>query len=134
MQNKVLIVGASGLVGTAAAISFAGLAGTWLPHPASPRTFRRCQHRICPMDLQDQEACAAVCRKLKVLPMLSIPRFMNWDWLLSSDPTNPPTERCWKICSSLTRFNRHSMSPCRAPAYGAMVGPMRVPVRVSTPG
>lgn len=66
MQNKVLIVGASGLVGTAAAISFAR-AG-WPVVAASrrrPELLEDANIEFVPMDLQDQEACAAVCQKLK---------------------------------------------------------------------
>ena len=66
MQKKVLIVGASGLVGTAAAISFAR-AG-WPVIAASrrfPDLLNDANIEFVPMDLQDKEACAAACRKLK---------------------------------------------------------------------
>ena len=66
MQNKVLIVGASGLVGTAAAISFAR-AG-WPVVAASrrrPELLNDSDIEFVPMDLQDKEACAGVCSKLQ---------------------------------------------------------------------
>ena len=79
MQKKVLIVGASGLVGTAAAISFAR-AG-WPVIAASrrfPDLLNDANIEFIPMDLQDKEACAAACRKLKVLPMSFTLRFTNF--------------------------------------------------------
>lgn len=65
MQNKVLIVGASGLVGTAAAISFAR-AG-WPVVAASrrpPQLLNDGNIEFVSMDLRDREACAEACREL----------------------------------------------------------------------
>ena len=60
MQNKVLIVGASGLVGTAAAISFAR-AG-WPVVAASrrfPELLNDANIEFVPLDLQDKEAAVS---------------------------------------------------------------------------
>ena len=66
MQNKVPILEGSGLVGTAAARSFvrAGwpvVAASW----GHPELLKDANIEFVPMDLQDKEACAAACRKLK---------------------------------------------------------------------
>lgn len=65
MPKKVLIVGASGLVGTAAANSFAR-AG-WQVVAASRRRPDLLTHeniKFLALDLQDVDACAAACRDL----------------------------------------------------------------------
>jgi nucleoside-diphosphate-sugar epimerase len=66
MQKKVLIVGASGLVGTGAANSFAR-AG-WQVIAASRRRPDLLTHEnveFLALDLQDADACAVACRDLK---------------------------------------------------------------------
>ena len=66
VRKTVLIVGASGLVGTAAAISFAAPAGLWLQRHDAVRAAGRCQHRLRPDGFyRTAEACAAVCGKLR---------------------------------------------------------------------
>ena len=140
MQKKVLIVGASGLVGTAAAISFAR-AG-WPVVAAS----RRCPELLddaniefVPMDLQDKEACAAACRKLKGVTHVVYTAVYELPGLVAgwSDPNQIRTngQMLENLLVSLTQSNRlqHVTLLQGTKAYGAMVGPMRVPARESQP-
>ena len=140
MQNKVLIVGASGLVGTAAAISFAR-AG-WHVVAASrrrPQLLEDANIEFVPMDLQDQEACAAICRKLKGVTHVVYTAVYELPGLVAgwSDPNQIRTngQMLENLLVSLTRSNRlqHVTLMQGTKAYGAMVGPMRVPARECQP-
>ena len=138
MQNKVLIVGASGLVGTAAAISFA-MAG-WPVVAAS----RRCPELLddtniefVPIDLQDKEACAVACLKLKGVTHLVYTAVYELPGLVAgwSDPNQIRIngQMLENLLVSLTQSNQlqHVTLLQGTKAYGAMVGPMRVPARES---
>ena len=140
MPKKVLIVGASGLVGTAAANSFAR-AG-WQVVAASRRRPDLLTHeniKFLALDLQDVDACAAACRDLNGISHIvytavyELPGLVN-GW---ADPHQIETNgqmlknllRALDNCSHL----EHITLLQGTKAYGAMVGPMRVPARESQP-
>ena len=140
MQKKVLVVGASGLVGTAAAISFAR-AG-WQVVAASrrrPELLDDANIEFVPIDLQDQEACAAACQKLKGVTHVVYTAVYELPGLVAgwSDPNQIRTngQMLENLLVSLTQCNRlqHVTLLQGTKAYGAMVGPMRVPARESQP-
>ena len=140
MQNKVLIVGASGLVGTAAAISFAR-AG-WPVVAASrrfPELLNDANIEFVPLDLQDKEAVSATCRKLKGITHVVYTAVYELPGLVAgwSDPEQIQTngQMLENLLVPLTQSNRlqHVTLLQGTKAYGAMVGPMRVPARESQP-
>lgn len=140
MQNKVLIVGASGLVGTAAAISFAR-AG-WPVVAASrrrPELLNDADIEFVPMDLQDKEACAGVCRKLQGITHVVYTAVYELPGLVDgwSDPDQIRTngQMLENLLVALAQSNQiqHVTLLQGTKAYGAMVGPMRVPARESQP-
>ena len=140
MQHKVLIVGASGLVGTAAAISFAREG--WQVIAASRRRPELLNHaniEFVAMDLQDKDACADACRKFQGIThvvytaVFELPGLVN-GW---SDPEqiNSNGQMLENLLNAVTVSNRlqHVTLLQGTKAYGAMVGPMRVPARESHP-
>lgn len=140
VQNKVLIVGASGLVGTAAAISFAG-AG-WPVVAASrrrPELLDDANIDFVPMDLQDKEACAAVCGKLRGITHVVYTAVYELPGLVGgwSDPEQISSngQMLENLLVGLCQANqlKHVTLLQGTKAYGAMVGPMRVPARESQP-
>jgi nucleoside-diphosphate-sugar epimerase len=140
MQNKVLIVGASGLVGTAAAISFAR-AG-WPVVAASrrrPELLNDANIEFVPMDLQDKEACAGACGKLQGITHLVYTAVYELPGLVDgwSDPDQIRTngQMLENLLVALAQSNQiqHVTLLQGTKAYGAMVGPMRVPARESQP-
>jgi nucleoside-diphosphate-sugar epimerase len=140
MQNKVLIVGASGLVGTAAAISFAR-AG-WPVVAASrrrPELLNDANIEFVPMDLQDKEACAVACRKLQGITHVVYTAVYELPGLVDgwSDPDQIRTngQMLENLLVALAQSNQiqHVTLLQGTKAYGAMVGPMRVPARESQP-
>jgi nucleoside-diphosphate-sugar epimerase len=140
MQNKVLIVGASGLVGTAAAISFAR-AG-WPVFAASrrrPELLNGADIEFVPMDLQDKEACAGVCRKLQGITHVVYTAVYELPGLVDgwSDPDQIRAngQMLENLLVALAQSNQiqHVTLLQGTKAYGAMVGPMRVPARESQP-
>ena len=140
MQNKVLIVGASGLVGTAAAISFAR-AG-WPVVAASrrrPELLNDADIEFVPMDLQDKEACDGVCRKLQGITHVVYTAVYELPGLVDgwSDPDQIRTngQMLENLLVALAQSNQiqHVTLLQGTKAYGAMVGPMRVPARESQP-
>ena len=140
MQNKVLIVGASGLVGTAAAISFAR-AG-WPVVAASrrrPELLNDADIEFVPMDLQDKEACAGACMKLQGITHVVYTAVYELPGLVDgwSDPDQIRTngQMLENLLVALAQSNQiqHVTLLQGTKAYGAMVGPMRVPARESQP-
>ena len=137
MQNKVLIVGASGLVGTAAAISFARAGCQWLRRLGVAQNFRRCQHRICPHGFAGPRSLrcsmpeAQRCYSRSVYRGLRTSGICWW-----SDPNQIRTngQMLENLLVSLTQSNRLHVMLQGTKAYGAMVGPVRVPARESQPG
>ena len=136
MQKKVLIVGASGLVGTAAAISFAR-AG-WPVIAASrrfPDLLNDANIEFVSMDLRDREACAEACRELSGITHIVYAAVYELPGLIAgwSDPNQIRTngQMLENLLVSLTQFNQlqHVTLLQGTKAYGAMVGPMRVPAR-----
>jgi hypothetical protein len=111
MQKKVLIVGASGLVGTGAANSFAR-AG-WQVIAASRRRPDLLTHEnveFLALDLQDADACAVACRDLKGIThvvytaVYELPGLVN-GW------TDPVTWSTLLFCRALRRMARW-LGPC----------------------
>ena len=140
MQKKVLIVGASGLVGTGAANSFAR-AG-WQVIAASRRRPDLLTHEnveFLALDLQDADACAVACRDLKGIThvvytaVYELPGLVN-GW---TDPdqieTNGQMLRNLLLALENASHLEHITLLQGTKAYGAMVGPMRVPARESQP-
>ena len=140
MQKKVLIVGASGLVGTGAANSFAR-AG-WQVIAASRRRPDLLTHEnveFLALDLQDADACAVACRDLKGIThvvytaVYELPGLVN-GW---TDPhqieTNGQMLRNLLLALENSSHLEHITLLQGTKAYGAMVGPMRVPARESQP-
>ena len=129
-------MGASGLVGTAAAISFAR-AG-WPVVAASrrrPELLDDANIEFVPIDLQDKEACALACRKLKGVTHVVYTAVYELPGLVAgwSNPNQIGTngQMLENLLVSLTRSNQlqHVTLLQGTKAYGAMVGPMRVPAR-----
>ena len=140
MQNKVLIVGASGLVGTAAAISFARKG--WQVIAASRRRPELLDHAnidFAVMDLQDRDACASACAKLRGITHVVYTAFYELPGLVDgwSDPVqiNTNGQMLENLLDAVTVSNRlqHVTLLQGTKAYGAMVGPMRIPARESQP-
>jgi nucleoside-diphosphate-sugar epimerase len=140
MPNKVLIVGASGLVGTAAAISFAR-AG-WSVVAASrrrPELLDDPNIDFVALDLQDKEACASVCGQLKGITHVVYTAVYELPGLVDgwSNPDQIRTngQMLENLLVALTQSNQlnHVTLLQGTKAYGAMVGPMRVPARESQP-
>ena len=140
MQNKVLIAGASGLVGTAAAISFAREG--WQVIAASRRPPELLDdpniHHVA-LDLQDPAACAEVCAQLNGVSHLVYTAVFELPGLVNgwSDPMqiNTNGQMLKNLLDALVKSNRiqHVTLLQGTKAYGAMVGPMRVPARESQP-
>lgn len=138
MPNTVLIAGASGLVGTAAAIDFA--AAGWTVIAVSRRVpelleEHNCQHLA--LDLMDKAACEAAAANLQEVTHVIYTAVYEMPGLIGgwSDPQQIATN---------DRMLRNLLDPLRAhgnlqhvsllqgtKAYGIMVGPMRVPARES---
>ena len=140
MQNKVLVVGASGLVGTAAAISFAR-AG-WPVVAASrryPQLLDDANIEFVAMDLQDKEACAEICQKLTGITHVVYTAVYELPGLVDgwSNPNQIRTnaKMLENLLGPLAHCNQlqHVTLLQGTKAYGAMVGPMRVPARESQP-
>ena len=140
MQNKVLIVGASGLVGTAAAISFAR-AG-WPVVAASrrpPQLLNDANIEFVSMDLRDREACAEACRELTGITHIVYTAVYELPGLVAGwsdlNQIRINGQMLENLLVSLTKFNQlqHVTLLQGTKAYGAMVGPMRVPARENQP-
>jgi nucleoside-diphosphate-sugar epimerase len=138
MQNKVLIVGASGLVGTAAANSFAR-AG-WEVVVASrrrPELLDDQNTEFVALDLQDRRACTEICAALRDISHVVYTAVFELPGLVEgwSDPMQISTngEMLRNLLETLTTSNRlqHVTLLQGTKAYGAMVGPMRIPARES---
>ena len=140
MPKKVLIVGASGLVGTAAANSFAR-AG-WQVVAASRRRPDLLTHeniKFLALDLQDVDACAAACRDLNGITHIvytavyELPGLVNgWSDSHQIDTNGQKLKHHLRDLEN-TRHLEHLTQLQGTTAYGAMVGPMRVPARESQP-
>jgi len=140
MTGTVLIAGASGLVGTAAAIEFAE-AG-WNVIALSRRVPELLEGRGCrhvALDLNDADACRATAEELKDVTHVVYTAVFEMPGLIEgwSDPRQIETN---------DRMLRNLLEPLReaaslqhvsllqgTKAYGIMVGPMRVPARESQP-
>jgi nucleoside-diphosphate-sugar epimerase len=140
MQQKVLIVGASGLVGTAAAISFAN-AG-WQVVATSRRRPELLEHpniEFVALDLQDQDACATTCAQLNGISHVVYTAVYEMPGLVNgwSDPVQIRTngQMLENLLRGLAQNNdlQHVTLLQGTKAYGAMVGPMRVPARENQP-
>jgi nucleoside-diphosphate-sugar epimerase len=136
MQKKVLIVGASGLVGTAAANSF--FQAGWQVVVASrrrPTLLSKENFEFLELDLQNQNACVAACQGLRGIThivytaVFELPGLVN-GW---SDPHQIETngQMLKNLMHALDTANSltHVTLLQGTKAYGAMVGPMRVPGR-----
>ncbi len=140
MTGTVLIVGASGLVGSAAAIEF--IDAGWNVVCASrrkPELLGERSYRHLPIDLRDAEACRAAAQELGDVTHLVYTAVFELPGLIEgwSDPLQIDTN---------DRMLRNLIEPLReqatlrhvsllqgTKAYGIMVGPMRVPARESQP-
>ena len=140
MQNKVLIVGASGLVGTAAAISFAREG--WQVIAASrrrPKLLDQATIDFVAMDLQDKDACTEACAKLRGITHVVYTAVFELPGLVDgwSDPVqiNTNGKMLENLLDAVTVSNRlqHVTLLQGTKAYGAMVGPMRIPARENQP-
>ena len=140
MPKKVLIVGASGLVGTAAANSFAR-AG-WQVIAASRRRPDLLIHEnieFLALDLQDADACIQACRTLKGVTHIVYTAVYELPGLVEgwADPhqieTNGQMLKNLLRALENTSHLEHLTLLQGTKAYGAMVGPMRVPARESQP-
>ena len=130
MQNKVLVVGASGLVSTAAATSFAR-AG-WHVVAASrryPELLDDANIDFVSMDLQDKESCAKICQKLTGVTHVVYTAVYELPGLVDgwSDPIQIRTNARMleNLLVSLVHYNQlqHVTLLQGTKAYGAMVGP-----------
>ena len=139
-QGTVLIVGASGLVGTAAAISFAD-AG-WEVIAASrrvPELIGERGHRHLPLDLQDAEACAAAAATLGEVSHVVYTAVFELPGLVQgwSDPEQIETngQMLENLMEPLCEHAdlKHVTVLQGTKAYGATVVPMRVPAREDRP-
>ena len=138
MQKKVLIVGASGLVGTAAANSFAQ-AG-WQVITASrrrPELLSEKNFEFIALDLQNEAACADALKELTGITHIVYTAVFELPGLVHgwSDPNQISTngQMLKNLLLGLEESNRleHVTLLQGTKAYGAMVGPMRVPARES---
>ena len=140
MPNKVLIVGASGLVGTAAALSFA--AAGWQVVAASrrrPTLLDDPNIEFLAIDLHDSDNCANACANLQGITHVVYTAVFELPGLVDgwSDPIQIETngQMLKNLLSGLEQNNtvQHVTLLQGTKAYGAMVGPMRVPARESQP-
>lgn len=142
-EPHVLIIGASGLVGTAAANSF--LAAGWHVTAASRRAPELINHAVgerlqhLPLDLQDARATAAAIEALSAVTHVVYTAVYELPGLIAgwSDPHQISTNG---------QMLRNVLTPLRAhhplehvtllqgtKAYGGAVRPMRIPARESQP-
>ena len=91
------------------------------------------------MDLQDRDACAAACAKLRGITHVVYTAVYELPGLVDgwSDPVqiNTNGQMLENLLDAVTVFNRlqHVTLLQGTKAYGAMVGPMRIPARESQP-
>ena len=140
MGQTVLVVGASGLVGTAACLSFAR-AG-WRVIAASRRRPELLDHaniNFLPLDLQDPNACAAACSELDAVTHVVYTAVYELPGLVAgwSDPEQIRTngrmlENLLQPLLAQTQL-QHITLLQGTKAYGAAVQPMRIPARESQP-
>lgn len=140
MPQTVLIAGASGLVGTAAAIEF--LDAGWNVIAASrrvPELLEGRDYRHIALDLTDAEACRAAAASLGDVTHVVYTAVFELPGLIAgwSDPVQIDTnDRMLRnLLGALTDVAklRHVSLLQGTKAYGIMVGPMRVPARESQP-
>ena len=134
--NKVLIVGASGLVGTAAARSF--IAAGWTVIAASrrkPELLTGSDYQHVPLDLRDADACTAACHILGDVTHVVYTAVYELPGLIAgwSDPDQITTNgRMLKnLMEPLTDVAslQHVTILQGTKAYGGAIQPMRVPAR-----
>jgi len=139
-MGTVLIVGASGLVGTAAAISFCD-AG-WEVIAASRRTpdlIGARAYKHISLDLQDAEACAQAAPALTTVTHVVYTAVYELPGLIQgwSDPGQIATngQMLTNLLDPLCEHAQleHVTILQGTKAYGAMVAPMRVPAREDRP-
>jgi nucleoside-diphosphate-sugar epimerase len=139
-NKNVLIVGASGLVGTAAALAFTD-AG-WNVIAASRRSPELLADKPCthlPIDLQDARACAEAVQSLTHITHVVYTAVYELPGLVQgwSDPqqidTNDQMLRNLMDPLSQVAQLEHVTLLQGTKAYGASVAPMRVPARESQP-
>jgi nucleoside-diphosphate-sugar epimerase len=138
MSGTVLIVGASGLVGTAAMHAFA-TAG-WNVIAASrrkPALAEGCNFRHLALDLRDAEACQSAANTLADVTHVVYTAVFELPGLVAgwSDPVQMQTNDAMlrNLLEPLRKVAklRHVSLLQGTKAYGIMVGPMRVPARES---
>ncbi|MCR9260259.1 MAG: NAD-dependent epimerase/dehydratase family protein [Pseudomonadaceae bacterium] len=137
---KVLIAGASGLVGTAAANAFA--AANWQVVALSRRVPELIAHpdvEHLALDLQDPEACLEACRSLSDVTHLVYTAVFELPGLIQgwSDPQQIETNGAMlkNLLDPLLEHAslQHVSLLQGTKAYGAAIGPIRIPARESQP-
>ena len=140
MPGTVLIAGASGLVGTAAALEF--LDNGWRVIALSrrkPELLEGRDYTHLALDLQDEQACAAAAAQLSDVTHVVYTAVYELPGLIEgwSDPGQIETngKMLRNLLEPLRRQARlrHVSLLQGTKAYGIMVGPMRVPARESQP-
>ena len=138
MQKVVLVAGASGLVGTAASLSFAQ-AG-WQVIAASrskPELLDHTNIKFLPLDLQDAAACATACADMGEVTHVVYTAVYELPGLIAgwSDPHQITTngQMFKNLLDPLLHHNtlQHVTLLQGTKAYGAAVQPMRIPARES---
>ena len=137
---KVLVAGASGLVGTAAANAFA--AAGWQVVALSrrvPELIEDSNVEHLALDLQDPQACLEACKSLSDVTHLVYTAVFELPGLIEgwSDPKQIETNGAMLknlLDPLLERANLQHVSLLQGTkAYGAAIGPIRVPARESQP-
>ena len=140
MQGTVLIAGASGLVGSAAAIAF--MDAGWDVIALSrrqPELLEGRSYRHLALDLQDPAACKAAAGKLSNVTHVVYTAVYELPGLIAgwSDPqqieTNGQMIRNLMEPLSAAASLQHVTLLQGTKAYGAMVAPMRIPAREDQP-
>lgn len=140
MTGTVLIAGASGLVGSAAAIEFANAGWNVIAlSRRQPELLEAYSIRHLALDLQDSDACAAAAETLREVTHVIYTAVYEMPGLIAgwSDPQQIETNG---------RMLRNLLEPLRrsarlqqvsllqgTKAYGLVVGPIRVPAREDRP-
>ena len=137
---KVLVAGASGLVGTAAANAFA--AADWQVVALSrrvPELIENSNVEHLALDLQDPQACLEACKSLSDVTHLVYTAVFELPGLIEgwSDPKQIETNGAMLknlLDPLLERANLQHVTLLQGTkAYGAAIGPIRVPARESQP-